>query len=81
MATTAGHKEHLRGLEAGAALRKGNLRNEKNRSCMMGKTRTFICVLAEVAVIAGMAGYYFGSPGKTRATCEYESCTYLIFSR
>jgi len=36
----------------------------------MGKTRTFILVLAEVAVVVGMAGYYLWSSGKTHATCE-----------
>lgn len=36
----------------------------------MGKTRTFILVLAEVAVIAGMAGYYFWRVEKAPAACE-----------
>jgi len=36
----------------------------------MGKTRTFILVLAEVAVIAGMAGYYLWTVKKAPAACE-----------
>jgi len=37
---------------------------------MMSKTKTFVFVLAEVAVIVGMVGYYFWGVGKTPAACE-----------
>jgi hypothetical protein len=37
---------------------------------MMGKTKTTICLVAEVAVIAGMAGYYFWTTQKSSAARE-----------
>jgi len=46
----------------------------------MGKTRTFACVLAEVAVIAGMAGYYLWTTGKTSAACESETVRYGLIT-
>lgn len=36
----------------------------------MSKTKTFVSVLAEVAVIVGMVGYYSWGVGKTPAACE-----------